>query len=79
MSTQDILSKFENNRFISDTIVSSSPGKYFSFIGHSERVGSTARHLNQLISEERLNYLGLSTKTEIERKERSLGCLYYCL
>lgn len=59
---QERLSEFENSWFVYCTIVSSSPGKYFSFIGHSENVGSTTWHLNQLITEEGLNYFGLSTK-----------------
>lgn len=71
MNTKIDWVEFEHNRFIYYTIVSSSPGKYFSFIGHSEYVGSTTWHLNELIAEERLNYLRLSTKTERERKEMS--------
>lgn len=54
------------------TIVSSSPGKYFSFVGHSEDVGSTAWHLNQLIAEERLDDFGLRVKTETEKEMLSL-------
>lgn len=63
-----ILRQTDNNQFIYYTIVSSSPGKYFSFIGHSEYMGSTTRHLNQLIAEESFHYLGLSTKTERDSK-----------
>lgn len=56
--------KEENkNWFVYYTIVSSSPGKNFSFIGHSENMGSTAGHLNELVTKQGLHYLGLRTKT----------------
>lgn len=56
----------KNKRTLQSTIVSSSPGKYFSLIGHSHDVGSATWDLDQLISEERLDYLGLGTKTDRE-------------
>lgn len=49
----------ERKRWIYWTIFSSSPGKYFSLVGHRKDVGRTAWHLDQLITEECLNNLGL--------------------
>lgn len=56
------LTECEKKRMINCTIFSSSPGKYFSLIGHSKDVGRTAWHLDQLITEERLNNLGLKKR-----------------
>lgn len=44
------------------TIFSSSPGKYFSLIGHCQDVGRSAWHLDQLIAEERLDNLRLKQR-----------------
>lgn len=49
---------------MNSTIVSSSPGKYFLFIGHSDNMGGTTWHLNQLVAEQGLHDFGLRTKTE---------------
>lgn len=54
----------EKKRLIYCTIFSSSPGKYFSLIGHRKDMGRTARHLDQLITKERLNNLGLKQRDE---------------
>lgn len=45
------------------TIVSSPPGEHLSLVGHRQNVGRSTRHLNQLITQQSLYYLGLNTKT----------------
>lgn len=58
--------KKQNKRILQSTIVSSSPGEYFSLIGHSQNMGSAAWDLDQFVPEERLNYLGLGAKSHRE-------------
>lgn len=58
--------KKQNKRILQSTIVSSSPGEYFSLIGHSQNVGSAAWDLDQFVPEERLNYFGLGAKSHRE-------------
>ena len=43
------------------TIVSTTPSEHFSLIGHSEHMGGTAGHLDQLVAQQGLHYLGLET------------------